>query len=116
MLVFLKQAFFSPMRVVGIYKGQDLIFSTGEVNPLIYNIIRGFADIGRRLYGEGLSSIKMGLYTVSTVECSENVFAFSIEDGTRGDRSLLDRACEAYKEYEANGNSDAFLSVSLGKK
>lgn len=99
------------MRIVGIYREQDLIFSTGEVNPLVYNIIRGFSDIGRKLYGERLVSIRIDPYTVCTAECSENAFAFSIDDSIRCDKVLLDRACEAYKEYETSGNPDVFLGI-----
>lgn len=104
---------FEPcMRTVGIYKNQDLVFCTGKVNSLVYNTIRGLASIGRELYNEKLTSIKIEPYVISIVEHSEEVFVFSIDDCRNiTTRDFLDYACEVYKEYEDSGSLEVFQKI-----
>lgn len=104
------------MRTVGIYRNQDLVFCTGEVSSLLYNAIRGFADIGKKLYDEKLATIKIGPYIVNIIEHSEEVFVFSISDRKSSiARDFLDYVCEVYEEYKSSGNPEVLQKIASKK-
>ena len=86
------------MKSVWIYKKGELAYSSRDVNPLVYNAVRGFADIGDRYYSEKLKYIRMGPYTVSVMEGAGEVLIFAIDERERN----LDEVYRIYLDAEKN--------------
>lgn len=52
------------MPTFGIFENNNLIFSTDNTNLLLYNVIKGFLQIGMREFKECLQSIRIGDFVV----------------------------------------------------
>lgn len=84
------------MKAICIYKNNQEICSTAPLNPLIYNVVRGFSEIAARTYSDKLKEIKLNPYVISVVHPAENVVIFSVDSCAKN----LEKAVEIYTKSE----------------
>lgn len=53
------------MRVLAVYENEQVVWATAEHSPLLFNIVKGLADVAARCYGDVPHMVCIGENVIS---------------------------------------------------